>query len=335
MKTSINSLSKSLIMSCALALSAQSAMAATTFKIALGGSLGSSQEAMATKFIETLKSETGGKYDAALYPNSQLGSEQDTVNNAAMGLLDFSVVAINNLTPFSPSLGVLQLPYVVRTIDEAVKLTQSSAGDALVENTIRDAGVRIVGWTFSGFRVLTNSNRPVKTLADLQGLIIRVPKNELMIDTYKAWGVNPTPMAWSEVFTALQMKVVDGQDLSLIDIESSRFYEVQKYITKIHYNFLLEPLVMSESIFQSQPKDVQDAILTAGKEASKYSEAFLRKMEAGALESLLKQGMEMVEPDEKEWISRATTEVWPKYYEPLGGKVEINKVLRALGREEI
>ena len=142
-------------------------------------------------------------------------------------------------------------------------------------------------------------------------------------------------MAWSEVFTALQMKVVDGQDLSLIDIESSKFFEVQKYITKIHYNFLLEPIVMSESVFQSQPKDVQDAILAAGKEASKHSEAYLRKMEAGALESLLKHGMEMVEPDESEWISRATTEVWPKYYDVLGGKEEINKVLRALGREEI
>ena len=335
MKTSINSLSKSLIMSCALALSAQTAVAATTFKIALGGSAGSSQEAMASKFIEVLKSETDGQYDGALYPNSQLGSEQDTVNNAAMGLLDFSVLAINNLTPFSPSLGVFQLPYIVRTIDEAVELTQSSATDALVEKTIRDAGVRIVGWTFSGFRVLTNSNRPVKTLADLQGLVIRVPKNEIMIDTYKAWGVNPTPMAWSEVFTALQMKVVDGQDLSLIDIESSKFFEVQKYITKIHYNFLLEPIVMSESVFQSQPKDVQDAILAAGKEASKHSEAYLRKMEAGALENLLKHGMEMVEPDESEWISRATTEVWPKYYDVLGGKEEINKVLRALGREEI
>lgn len=335
MKADIRSKASVLLMTCALALSSPVVLAQTTFRIALGGSAGSSQEAMAKVFVEELKAETAGKYDGRLFLNSQLGSEEDTINDVSMGLLDFSVVAINNITPFSPSLGVFTLPYIIQSTDDAVKLTQSPAAEKLVQNTVRDSGVRIVGWTLSGFRVLTNSKKPINSLADMKGMVFRVPKNEIMIDTYKAWGLNPTPMSWAEVFTALQLKVVDGQDLSIIDIESSKFYEVQKYMTKIHYNFLIEPIIMSESVFQEQSAEVQKAIISAGKKATLASELFLKEKEAVALESLKKHGMEVVNTDETEWINRATKTVWPKYYDSVGGKAQINDVLRALEREEI
>ncbi len=335
MKTIIKSRTPALLLSCALLFSAPLTQAATKFKVALGGGAGGAQHALATRFVAELESGTDGRFSADLFMNSQLGSEQDTVNDAALGLLDFSVVAINNITPFSPTVGVFTLPYIIQNLDEAVKLTQSKAAEEMVENTIRDAGVRIVGWTFSGFRVLTNSRKPVRNLDDLQGLVIRVPKNEIMIDTYKAWGINPTPMAWAELFTALQQKVVDGQDLSIVDIESVKFNEVQKYISNIHYNFLLEPMIMSESVFREQPEAVQQAILAAGQKATLYSAQFLREKEARATESLLSKGMEMNDVDETEWIDKATAGVWPKYYDSVGGKDKINNVLRVLGREEI
>ncbi|WP_261845099.1 TRAP transporter substrate-binding protein [Aliamphritea ceti] len=325
---------KSLLLSCAL-FCASPLLQATEYKIALGGGQGGSQHALASKFVSELEKNTDAKSTAKMFYNSQLGSEQDTINDAALGVLDFSVVAINNITPFSPSVGVFTLPYMIQSLDEAVELTNSPAAQQLVDNTIRDAGVRIIGWTFSGFRVLTNSKHPVANLNDLQDLVIRVPKNEIMIDTYKAWGINPTPMAWSELFTALQQQVVDGQDLSLVDIESVKFNEVQTYISNIHYNFLLEPMIMSESIYQDQPEDVQAAILAAGKAATLHSADFLRDKEASAKANLLSKGMQWAEVDEAEWISKATSEVWPKYYDSVGGKDKINNVLRALGREEI
>lgn len=333
MKKIMKSKAPALLLSAALICSLPLSAAAAQFKIALGGGAGGSQHALAESFVASLEANT--RHSAKLFMNSQLGSEQDTVNDASMGLLDFSVVAINNITPFSPSVGVFTLPYVIQNLDEAVKLTQSDAAKELVENTIRDAGVRIVGWTFSGFRVLTNSKKPVKSLEDLQDLVIRVPKNEIMIDTYRSWGINPTPMAWAELFTALQQKVVDGQDLSLVDIESVKFYEVQKYITNIHYNFLLEPMIMSESVFQDQSAETQKAILAAGKQATLDSADFLRKKEAEAKKTLLERGMQWHDVDESEWIKKATTQVWPKYYDSIGGKDKINAVLRALGRDEI
>ncbi len=332
-KTVLKSKLSTALISSAILSAASSMAMATEYKIALGGGAGGGQHALATKFAEELAATS--KHSAKLFMNSQLGSEQDTVSDVSLGALDFSVLAINNITPFSPSVGVMTLPYMIQNLDEAVKLTQSEAVDQLVQNTIRDAGVRIVGWTFSGFRVLTNSKKPVANLDDLQELVVRVPKNEIMIDTYRSWGVTPTPMAWSELFTALQQGVVDGQDLSLVDIESVKFYEVQKYIANIHYNFLLEPMIMSESIFQDLSKGEQDAILAAGKKATLYSAEFLRTKEAEAKQKLLERGMVWSEVDEGPWIEKATSQVWPKYYDSVGGKDKVNNVLRSLGRDEI
>ncbi|WP_300647380.1 TRAP transporter substrate-binding protein [Paenalcaligenes sp.] len=307
---------------------------ATTFKVAIGDAAGGTQYELGKAFAASLKEKTGGKYQADLFPNSQLGDEQDTVNDAAMGLLDFSILAINNVTPFSPTVAVLTLPYVIQSAEDAKKLTLGEVGQELTENTIRDAGVRIIGWSYSGFRVLTNSKRPVKTLDDLKGLVIRVPKNELMIASYKSWGINPSPLAWSETFTALQQRVVDGQDNPYITISAMKFNEVQKYITNIRYLFSLEPLIVSEQVFQQQSPEVQQAILEAGMEATEHSYQFLQDTEARIKEELIAAGMEIVDPanDEKEWIEAATSQVWPAFYDVIGGKERLDQILASLGR---
>jgi tripartite ATP-independent transporter DctP family solute receptor len=325
--------SKSGLLALALLL-AMTTVQAKTFRMALGDAQGGTQWELGTKFAELFEAKTGGKHKIRLYANGQLGSEQDTVNDAAIGTLDFSVLAINNITPFSPSVGVLTLPYVIQSLDDAVKLTRGEVGRELVENTIRDAGVRIVGWAYSGFRVLTNAKRPVKTLDDLQGMVIRVPKNEIMIATYQAWGVNPTPMAWAETFAALQQGVVDGQDNPYITNHAMKFYEVQKYITNIRYIFSLEPLIISEAVFQDQKPEVQKAILEAGQEASLHSVAYINATEASIKQDLAAKGMEISDPanDEKEWIEKATAAVWPQYYESIGGKAKLDQVLKLLGR---
>mgnify|MGYP000860125483 FL=1 len=307
---------------------------AATFKVAVGDAQGSAQWEMASKFKSAFEAKTSGKHKAELFPNEQLGGEETTVNSASMGTLDFSVLAVNNITPFSPSVGVLTLPYVIQSAEEAKKLVTGDVGKELTANTVRDAGVRIVGWTFTGFRVLTNSKKPVKTLADLQGLKIRVPKNEIMISSYQAWGINPTPMAWGETFTALQQRVVDGQDNPYITVSSMKFNEVQKYITNIRYVFSLEPIIVGEGTFKKQPADVQKAILDAGAEATEHSYKWLLETEGRIKKELTAKGMVITDPadGEKEWISKATTTVWPKYYTSIGGKDKLDKVLKALGR---
>ena len=318
----------------ATALALAGAAHATTFKVAVGDAQGGTQWELGTTFKAAFEKKTGGKHKADLFPNGQLGSEEATVSNAQMGTLDFSILAINNITPFSPTVGVLTLPYVIQSAEEAKKLTTGSVGKELADNTVRDAGIRIVGWAYSGFRVLTNSKRPVRTLADLKGLKIRVPKNEIMIASYQSWGINPTPMAWSETFTALQQRVVDGQDNPYMTVSAMKFNEVQKYITNIRYVFSLEPLVVSEAVFKKQPADVQKAIVEAGAEATEHSYQYLLATEDKIRKELVAKGMQISDPaeGEKEWIAKATAAVWPKFYDSIGGKAKLDAILKSLGR---
>lgn len=308
-----------------------------TWKVAVGDGGGSAQEALGKKFAEIVSDKTNGKYKMNLFVNGQLGSEQDTVNDVALGTLDFSILASNNLTPFSPSLGALSMPYLIKSVDEAETIVNGPIGDELVKNTVRDSGARILGWTFSGFRVLSNSKKPINSLEDLDGVVVRVPKNEIMIDTYKSWGINPTPMAWSETFTALQQGVVDGQDTPYITIYSMKFQEVQKYITDLSYFFLLEPLIMSESLYQEQTAEMQNMLTAAGKEATQFSVNWLQEKEASIRDELVnKYGMQISKPaDEEKWAARAVESVWPKHYDSIGGKEKLNVILRALGRDEV
>lgn len=308
------------------------ASAQSSFRVAVGDAAGSAQHELGKKFVEELEAATDGAFTAELFLNGQLGSEQNTINDASMGLLDMSILAINNITPFSPTVGIFTLPYVIQGVDDAEKLINSEVGQELIDNTIRDAGVRIIGWTYTGCRVLTNSKKPVATLDDLQGLVIRVPKNEIMIDSYNAWGINPTPMAWSETFTALQQGVVDGQDNPYLTVHSMKFYEVQKYITDICYVFSIEPLIISEGVFQGLDPAIQEAMLAAGAAATEHSAKFLRESEASIKEDLVAKGMEITEPDEADWIAKATEAVWPKFYDSIGGKEKLDAAMAILGR---
>ncbi|MFT7681409.1 MAG: tripartite ATP-independent transporter DctP family solute receptor [Moritella dasanensis] len=329
-----NKIGKVFVLATSLMLTVSSIHAAN-FKIAVGDGAGGTQEALGKKFIEELSANS--KHSAKLFLNGQLGSEQDTVNNAAMGILDFSILAINNVTPFSPSVGLLTLPYMIQSLDDAVVLTQGDIGKKLIANTQRDANVRIIGWAYSGFRVLSNSKRPIKSLDDLQDLVIRVPKNEIMIETYKSWGINPTPMAWSETFTGLQQGVIDGQDNPYITIYAMKFDEVQKYVTNLRYLFSIEPLIMSESVFQEQNPTTQAAILAAGQAATQFSAKSLIASEVNIKQELTRRGMVITDPEngEKEWIDKATETVWPKFYKSVGGKTNINQALDTLGRDHI
>ncbi|MDO4231985.1 MAG: TRAP transporter substrate-binding protein [Lautropia sp.] len=306
---------------------------AATLKMAIGDAQGGTQWELASAFKKSVEEKTKKKTKVRLFPNGQLGSEEDTVNNAAIGTLDMSLLAINNLAPFSPSLGVLTLPYIVRSADELRTVIEGDIGKALVEDTVRDAKVRIVGWAYSGFRVLTNSKKPVKSLNDLKGMVIRVPKNPVMIDTYKAWGINPSPLSWSETFTALQQRVVDGQDNPYITVSAMKFNEVQKYITPLHFLFSIEPLIISESRFQRLKPEEQQAILDAGKEATSHSFQYLKDTEDKVKQDLAAKGMQITPlDDEQPWIDAATSKVWPAFYDKVGGKERVDAIQKALGR---
>lgn len=309
------------------------ASAEKTLKIGLGDPIDSDQGVLALRFKEIVEKSSGGKYKVDIFPAGQLGDEQKMVKDARRGSIDGAVVAINNITPFSKSIGVLTLPYLIQSFDDAVKLTTGDLGDKWRGILSKEAGVRLMGWGYSNFRVLTNSKKPVTKLADLKGLKLRVPKNAIMIDTWTALGAEPIPMAWPETFTALQQKVVDGQDNPHVANYAMKFYEVQDYTSEVHYLFSLQPLIFGEKFFNSLSPEDQKLFVRAGIEAQQYNLLFSVTEAEKAKQNMIKKGVEYMEiEDEDQWSQIAMDKVWPKFYDSIGGKETVDNVVKALGR---
>lgn len=310
-----------------------SASAEKTLKIGLGDPIDSDQGVQALRFKEIVEKSSGGKYKVDIFPAGQLGDEQKMVKDARRGSIDGAVVAINNITPFAKSIGVLTLPYLMHNFDDAVKLTTGALGDQWRAALSKEAGVRLMGWGYSNFRVLTNSKKPVAKLEDLKGLKIRVPKNAIMIETWKALGAEPIPMAWPETFTALQQKVVDGQDNPHVTNFTMKFYEVQNYTSEVHYLFSLQPLIFGEKFFNSLSPEDQALFVRAGIEAQQYNLLFSVTQAEIAKQNMIKNGVEHMEiEDEDAWSQLAMDKVWPKFYDSVGGKEAVDAVVKALGR---
>lgn len=326
---------KTLILSTAMLLSLSAH--AEKWNIAIGDGAGSTQEVIAQKFSEILIQETDGKIETALFVNGQLGSEQATVNDVSMGLLDMSVVGSSNLAALSPAIGLFTYPYMFHNIEDAKTALESDVTKKIEQDVLAQANVRIVSWTYSGFRRLTNSDHPVTNMSDLKGLSVRVPKSKVILDTYKTLGIGATPIAWSETFTALQQGVVDGQETPYAAIQSMKFGEIQKYLTETHYLFQIEPVLISESLYQAQSDTVKQAIDKAGDEAEAYSYQYLIDTEDQIKKNLIENyGMQISElEDEQEWIEKLQKEVWPKYFAEVGGKERVNELLKAMGRDAL
>lgn len=288
---------------------------------------------VALKFKELVEEYSEGKVEVRVYPADQLGSEQRGFQDVQNRVVQASSLAVNNATPFAPVLGFFDLPYIFKDRQEFYNVVDT-LGDEINAKLIEQSGNRAIIWFDQGFRVLTNSKHPIKTIADLEGLKIRVPQNPLQLGAFNAWGCDATPVSWGETFNALQQGVVDGQENPHPVNNSMKFYEVQKYITEIHYKMWIGPVVVNEQWLQNQPEDIREAIIKAGKDATIWSRELIQTYEQEALDNLLAHGMENFGPPEDEdvWMEKAMS-IWPKHYDQIGGTEMLEKVMDLLGRE--
>ena len=274
-----------------------------------------------------IEEASNGRITVQLLFGGQMGSEQDNVNQVSSGLIQAASAAVNNVTPFAPIVGFATLPYMFQGVEEAWAVFDSPLRDTLNETMAKQANFRTVAWLTGGFRVLSNSKKPVRTLADLQGLRIRVPKNDIMIASYKAWGINPVPMSWTETFNALQQKVVDGQDNPYDVFPTLRFDEVQSYITNIHYILWSGPVIVNEVWWQNLSADDQSIISEAAVKAQDEQRAGMQSFLGGAALFAIEHGVEITPPaDEQEWVEPVMA-IWPDFYEKIGGKAFVDEVV--------
>ncbi len=279
------------------------------------------------KFKEIIEKESGGNITVQTFYGGSMGDEQANVKQLRTGEIHLAVLANGNLTPFSPKATAVILPYMFPTLESAYKLfSNDEFVTEMADAVAAESRTRPLSWLIAGYRVLTNSKKPVKSLADLQGLKIRVPAVEIQLDAFRAWDVEPHPLAWAETFNGLQQGVVDGQENPHGVNRDQKFWEVQKYISDLHYMLWVGPMLVSEIWYRKLDPQTKALVNKAAKEAAMYEWEWAKADDAKALQLCLENGMVLDKlVDEAEWQKRAEG-TWPKYYDKVGGKAFIDKM---------
>lgn len=307
---------------------------AKTYNVAVGDPENSEQGYVAKVFKQHVE-EKDKDMQIQIFFGGALGDESESFRNVQQGTLPFAVGGIANLVPFKKELGLLTLPYLFSNLDEVVAGTNGKPAEILNEYAT-SAGFRVLSWTYTDFRYISNSKRPIKKMEDLAGLKFRVPQSAVLISAYKAFGGSPVPVSWAETFTALQQGVVDGQCYGYIGFKAMKFNEAnQKYISEVHYTYQLQPLVMSERVYRKMTPEQQALMVEAGQAAQ---EAVLQYQinEGGKVKAeLIADGViiDKIE-DEEKWKKAAIEKSWPEMAEFVGGKDAINAYLVACGLPE-
>lgn len=291
----------------------------------------------ATKFKESLERLSGGKLKVQL--KFGVTTEHDIVMNIAEGKSHMGMVATNNLTPFAPSLGFLALPYMFPNEAGIKKLFHSPLMSEIADRAGLESNVRPLSFFIGGYRLLANSKKTVRKTSDLQGLRIRVPRNQLMIEAFRAWGIEPVPLAWTEVWPALESGIIQGQENPINIIfdgvnKTQEVWDILKYVTNIRYFMFTAPHMLSESFYRQLSEQSQALVRQAAREAEVYSWELVKKEDLKMTQFAKSKRMIFTDPlnEKDDWQAKARS-IWPDFYFRVGGKELVDNVLEVINEK--
>ncbi len=277
----------------------------------------------AEKFAQLVKEKTGGKVEIQVFPSSQLGNQRDLVEGTQFGTIDFTMTSTAVLGNFLPQAAVFDLPFIFRDVQHAYKALDTVG----MEIAQKLQGMKLLAYYENGVRHMTNSKHPIRKPEDMKGLKIRVMEQPIYIEMMKALGANPTPMAFGELFTALQQGVVDGQENPAAHIYTARFFEVQKYISLTGHTYSAEPMLVSLTAWNKLPKDLQEKVQAAANESRDWQRDLCRKLEEGYWTKIQESGKSEINRDvDKQAFADATRGVWAMFEKKVG-KENIEKIV--------
>jgi tripartite ATP-independent transporter DctP family solute receptor len=274
---------------------------------------------------------TNGRVEITVFRSNALGSNREMIEMTKVGSLDFTVSGSTHISRFAPILVVASLPSLWKDRDTMLKIFDGEVG-ARLNGLVARQGLAVLGWWETGFRHVTNNKRPIVKPDDIKGLKLRTLPSAVHVAYFRALGAIPTPMDWAEVMPALQQGVIDGQENPPSVVYPYRVFEFQKYYSLTsHVN---EPnlLLMSAATLARLPKDVQEAIATAGREAT----AFQRKASAEYNTSIMGElrkvmAVNEVPADTLAHFSTVAQSVYEKAYGEIGadGRAIIDDIVKA------
>ena len=270
----------------------------------------SDYQIMANHFAELLVKKTGGKVKVTAYPSGQLGNERVAFEQLQMGALDMAISGTPVLSAWVPEGQVFDLPYLVQTRDQGLALLNGKTGDWWRELLRQRTGVRSLGFLDYGFRQVYNKTRPINTPDDLKGLKLRVLENPSYIATYSALGVKATPMAYGEVYTALQQGVIDGGEANAQGYVNDKMVEVAKFFSYTSATYNPITFLINDALYNSFPADVRKAFDESAKESLAFQKDVARKMDEDAVAKMKAAGVTITQPDLEPFVKAVRPSVW-------------------------
>ncbi len=263
-----------------------------TMRVGIGLTEDSSEYKGLVKFKDLAEKYSNGSVNVQIYPSGQLGNDLTMTQQLQSGALESTIPSTSPLSNIIPDFALFDLPFLFKDGKVADTVLDGPVGQDILKELPAKNLVGLAYWE-NGFRDLTNSKHPIKTLADLQGIKLRVMQTPVHIAFWRALGANPTPMSFDQVFNALQQKVIDAQENPVQTIWSSKFYEVQKYVTLSNHVYTPFVFLVSKTWWDKLSPDEQQAIQKAAVEAGQYQRQINRAEVSSDIANLKAKGMQV------------------------------------------
>ncbi|SLN20597.1 Sialic acid-binding periplasmic protein SiaP precursor [Roseovarius gaetbuli] len=291
---------KTLIATAVASMLAMPAMAAdVTMKFGHVGAPGSLFEATVNNFAACVGDKSGGKIEVQTFGSSQLGKDKELLQKLKLGQVDFALPS-SVMSSVSDVFGVFEMPYIIKDRDH-MRRVQGAMMDKF-QGAANDNGYHIVGLAENGFRHITNNTRPINKPEDLEGIKLRTPNGAWRVKMFQQYGANPTPMSFSDVFTALQTGVIDGQENPYAQIASAKFQEVQKYLSITGHVYTPAYILTSSKTFAKQSADVQAMLTDCANDTQTFTYEKAAQLETDLLTVIKDAGVEVNEADKAAFI---------------------------------
>ncbi len=270
----------------------------------------------ADHFAKLVNERSGGDVEVKVFPSSQLGGQKDLIEGLIFGTVDMALVGTAVLGQFQPQISLFDLPFLFQDREHAYKSLDTVG--MKIGKDLEPKGIKLLGYMENGIRHLTNNVRPVKTPADMKGLKIRVMTNKIYIEMMKALGASPTPMAFGELYSAMQQGTVDGQENPSAHIWTKRFFEVQKYASKTAHAYAPEPVVISMITWNRLSDSQKQLIKDCAADAIEWQRQLSEKQDKEFWDKIEATGkIEVIDVDRAAFIE-ATRPVYKKFADVVG-----------------
>jgi tripartite ATP-independent transporter DctP family solute receptor len=274
----------------------------------------------ARTFKQAVERQSNGRIEVQLFPNRQLGDEKPMLEGLRFGTVDAAVITNAVVAQIEPAFQVNDLPFLFANEAQAHKVLDGKVGQ-LLSKKLETKGIISLGYMEGGFRHMINNVRPVTKPEDVKGVKYRVMQNPVYIDMFSSLGGNAVPMAWGETFTAVQQGTIDGLEIPIAVIDSSKYNEVTKYLSLTNHTYSMIALLISKKSMDKLPRDLQEVVREAGRTALGAQRIAAGANAKALVDTLAKKGMKVNQVSDIPAFRASVRPVYEKFKGSIGADV--------------